>query len=682
MHFASILFAIICDIAALKSSDTELYRAGERFSLTGHVISAHQKTRKHIFWSNSYSLMFKMSDNTVHPREDVLYRLDGHLLLWKGWKRRVVVEHLVPVATNVPPIPVESTIIRVTGGLENSRLVRLAGTIVRVAEDESDIQYCWFTLKNEEGIVAIVCLKRFTPIATLAPLIGAKVKIVGVPMATTTWRSMLPPMLTLSTINPIDIIEPAETDPEKLPKFTSSQIVGRQRINGTVIVKAKEGFYVRFKPDNKRMQIALVRPAVGQMMPAIGESVIVAGFASLCGYHLQFDEAILKTAQQNSSAGSESEDQNAVVKSLPIPKLFTDESGNAKIDMNRHGSLVSIIGTVRDTPPLSAEGRRLVVEDGGYRVGIETELIDLPEWAENGSVVEATGILTVEYEQGASTYDLPHFRRFTLLPRDHNDFRLIRRAPLWTPQRLCIVIIVLLIAILWIVIWNRALRRLTEKRSEELYRERIAHKAAELKVAERTRLAVEIHDSLSQTLTGIALQFENGANETVVRQMLASCRHELKSCLWDLRSRTFEEKDMTEAIRRAIGPNAGNAKVDVRFNVPRCNLSETTTHAILRIVRELVVNAVRHGKATAVKVAGECHNETISFSVQDNGNGFDPSNAAGPTTGHFGLQGIRERIAGFRGNMTIDTAPGHGTRISIILNLTAPSATTNPSHKT
>ena len=172
---------------------------------------------------------------------------------------------------------------------------------------------------------------------------------------------------------------------------------------------------------------------------------------------------------------------------------------------------------------------------------------------------------------------------------------------------------------MWISLWNRALKHLSVKRGEELYRERIAHKAAELKVEERTRLAVEIHDSISQTLTGIALQFDNGANEAVVRQMLASCRHELKSCLWDLRSRTFEEKDRTEAIRRAIGPNAGGAKVDVRFNVPRDELSETTTHAILRIVRELVVNAVRHGKATEVKVAGECHNGTISFSVKDNG---------------------------------------------------------------
>ena len=681
MHFAVILLALICDIAALKGSDTKLYRAGERFSVTGHVISSNPQSRKQLFWSKPHSFMFYMTNNMVHARGDVLYRLDGHLFLWGGWKRQIVAERLAPVETNMPPVPLESTTARVAGGLENSRLVRLAGTIVRVAEDEADLKYCWLTLKNEEGSVAVACLKQHIQIASLTPLIGAKVRIVGVPTRSATWRSLLPPTLMLSAVHPIDVLEPAETDPEKLPKFISPQTIGRQRISGTVIANAKDGFYVRFLPNNQGMRLALVRPAAGQAVPAIGESVVVAGFASLYGYHIQFDESLLKIARQPSHPGGERDGRNAIAESLSIPDLFTDKSGNAKIDANRHGSLVSIVGTVRDMPPLSAEGRRLVVEDGGHRVGIETELIDIPEWVEIGSVIEATGILAVEYEEGGSAYDLPRFRRFSLLPRDRSDFRLIHRAPLWTPQRLCIVIIALLVVILWIGIWNRALRRLAEKRGEELYRERIAHKAAELKVAERTRLAVEIHDSISQTLTGIALQLENGADEAVVRQMLASCRHELKSCLWDLRSRTFEEKDMTEAVRRAIGPNAGSAKVDVRFNVPRSDLSETTTHAILRIVRELVVNAVRHGRATEVKVAGECHNGTISFSVRDNGAGFDPSSAAGPATGHFGLQGIRERIAEFRGSMAIDTAPGQGTRISVILNLATPSTTANPSRK-
>ena len=79
------------------------------------------------------------------------------------------------------------------------------------------------------------------------------------------------------------------------------------------------------------------------------------------------------------------------------------------------------------------------------------------------------------------------------------------------------------------------------------------------------------------------------------------------------------------------------------------------------------MNAIRHGGATTVKVAGERHDDTISFSVKDNGRGFDPEAAPGPEKGHFGLLGIRERLKEFGGEMSIESKPGHGTHITIRL---------------
>ena len=147
--------------------------------------------------------------------------------------------------------------------------------------------------------------------------------------------------------------------------------------------------------------------------------------------------------------------------------------------------------------------------------------------------------------------------------------------------------------------------------------------------------------------------------------MLASCRRELRDCLWDLKSRTFDEKDMTEAVNRAIVPHVGNAKATVRFNVPRSTLSEPTTHSVLSIVRELVVNAIRHGKADRVWIAGESSDGRISFSVRDNGCGFDVASTPGPREGHFGLQGIRERVNAANGTVEIESSPGEGTKITI-----------------
>ena len=218
--------------------------------------------------------------------------------------------------------------------------------------------------------------------------------------------------------------------------------------------------------------------------------------------------------------------------------------------------------------------------------------------------------------------------------------------------------------------WNVTLKRKSEKRGKELYEEKIDHAIAEQKVEERTRLAVELHDSVSQTLTGIALQLDGGEIETA-KTMLASCRGELRRCLWDLRSRTFEEKDMTEAVTRTITPHLNGCATTVRFNVPRERLSESLTHAILRIVRELVVNAIRHGQAKHIKIAGEMHESTVSFSVTDNGTGFAPETAPGPNQGHFGLLGIRERIEDFNGTLKIASAPGKGAKFTVTLTTAA-----------
>jgi signal transduction histidine kinase len=662
-----ILLAAICDLAAIKNGGAQLYRAGERFAVTGHVITANPKSQNITFWKRPHSIVVHVTNDTSTLRHDVKYRLEGRLQLWNGWKKEILSERLVPVETNSYPAPIDSTISKALNGDNRHSLVRIKGVIVKAAEDEADAKYCWLTLKNEEGTLAAFCQKKSHPFAGLSTLIGAEVRLTGVSRESVTWRQHLPRALMLVGRNPIEVLRPSQTDPERLPRFSSTQALGRQRIDGVVIASSERGFILSYLENKKtnHSNVALICESTGQPRPSIGESVIIAGFASFDSYHLKFDEALVKIVRSPRKAEVK---KASSAKSVPIPRLFTDETGKRKIAAQLHGRLLRVRGTVRDIPHESTESRRIIIEEGGYRVEIDTaSLPGAIPWIKNNAVIEVAGILTVEYEPAVSAYALPRFERFTLLPRTVDDLRLVRSAPWWTPERLLGVIVALLGVIIWISYWNRTLRSMSARRGEKLYRERIAHAAAELKVEERTRLAVEIHDSISQTLTGIALQFDNGADEAVVRQMLASCRHELKNCLWDLRSRTFEEKDMTEAVRRAIGPNAGSAKVDVRFNVPRSDLSETTTHAILRIVRELVINAVRHGQASEIKVAGESHDGTISFSVRDNGCGFNPSNVAGPSTGHFGLQGIRERLNAFGGKLKIESEPGRGTKITAIL---------------
>ena len=94
-------------------------------------------------------------------------------------------------------------------------------------------------------------------------------------------------------------------------------------------------------------------------------------------------------------------------------------------------------------------------------------------------------------------------------------------------------------------------------------------------------------------------------------------------------------------------------------------LTDTTAHAVLNIARELTVNAVRHGHALRVRIAGEVKDGRVRFSVRDDGCGFDPSHAPGPSEGHFGLQGVKERINRLGGTLHIECAPGRGTEVTV-----------------
>ena len=273
-----------------------------------------------------------------------------------------------------------------------------------------------------------------------------------------------------------------------------------------------------------------------------------------------------------------------------------------------------------------------------------------------------------------------HYGRMLIAP-DFGSVEILRTPPWWTPRRLVTLVLVLALVLGATLVWNVLLRRKVERRSRELVAEQLARLESELKVGERTRLAVELHDTIAQNLTGAALEI-NTAEQTVredadgalrhlglAAKTLSSCRQELRNCIWDLRSQALEEEDMNDAIRRTLEPYVEEAALTVRFNVPRTLFTDNTAHALMRIIRELVLNAIRHGQAKSVRIAGSREGGRLLFSVRDDGCGFDPDRAPGVAHGHFGLQGIRERVKKFRGTVEIRSAPGAGTKVTVAFDL-------------
>ena len=300
---------------------------------------------------------------------------------------------------------------------------------------------------------------------------------------------------------------------------------------------------------------------------------------------------------------------------------------------------------------------------------------------EPGSTVDATGICWVDIDNWRPTAPFPQADGFTLVLRSPDDVTVVAYPPWWTPARLAWVIGALLALLVGFLAWNRALSHAARRMGLRFFREQVARVTAESRAAERSRLAVELHDSISQVLTGVALKIKSAhalartdvekslKNLSVAENALRSSREELRHCLWDLRNNILDMPDFEEAVRQMLKPLTGDAELAVRFPVSRRKLTDATAHVILQIIRELAVNAIHHGEATRLRIAGSLEGRVLSFSVADNGAGYDKSSAPGPEQGHFGILGIQDRLAHYNGTLSIQSAPGRGTKAVVSMQI-------------
>ena len=523
-------------------------------------------------------------------------------------------------------------------------------TVTDVFIDEIDPSFTILTLEDGNGATDIAVRANSMDILNWRRLIDTPVSITGICLQS---RSGSRRHLSHHVhVDPKTSVHPLS--PSEMPE--NANFPKRTEHRGVVLAfYDPETFYLK-TDDGRRLKVYMAADATA---PDVGDMVKVSGFVR---QNIFFDFLTNATVEGLGAASCHPEDPTVTT---PRTILY-DKLGQRMIKPSLDGHAIRITGTVRNALEIGTPNGKITLDCDGIAAAVRIGAMKPPPI---GSIVETTGICAIESESGGRSAGFVRLTGFTLLTRSAKDIKILRTPPWWTPFRLTMLVIVLTIVLLSSALGNIILRRKSEKRGKELYDERIGHALAEQKVEERTRLAVELHDSVSQTLTGIALQLDGGEVETA-KAMLASCRGELRRCLWDLRSRTFEEKDMTEAVTRTITPHLNGCAASVRFNVPREQLSESLTHAILRIIRELVVNAIRHGQAKHVRIAGEMHDDTVSFSVTDDGHGFDPETAPGPGQGHFGLLGIRERIEDFNGNLKIASTPNHGAKFTVMLTAT------------
>ena len=560
-------------------------------------------------------------------------------------------------------------------GLET---VRVKGTVRDASRDETDPNFIYMTL-NSDGSLVHAMVHNFDD-ASIVPvsLIGRNVTLCGT-VCTPSHQAhrYSGRYIAVSGFANVHIGEYAGSADGAAPDISSIGHIppqdiarlGRHRAAGTVRAVWRGD---RFLMETDNGETVFVKSLSGAL-PACGSRVSATGFPETDTFFLHLDNATWSACDGDPLPDEEPQD-------VSIDALCKNRRGVPHVNVDFNGKTIRFAGHVRFRSP--GDGRMLQVESEGHLVTVDlSPLANGAPDAELGAKVSVTGVYVIDGERTSFGDNVPHARGFFVVPRSADDFTVLSHPPWLTPGRMAFSLAVLLAVIAAIGTWNIALAKRAESRGRQLADEHLGRMASELKAAERTNLAVELHDALSQTLAGISLAVgaagEHAPHDRpeLVRYLnfasnaIDACRTELKNCLWDLRSKALDEGDMEKAVRMTIQQDLGGDRISIRFAVPRGKLSDRAAHDVLRTIRELAANAVRHGHAEHVSVAGCIEGGRLLFSVKDDGCGFDPASAPGVGQGHFGLQGIRERIKRYGGTVEIESAPGKGCKATVVLEL-------------
>jgi ligand-binding sensor domain-containing protein/signal transduction histidine kinase len=214
----------------------------------------------------------------------------------------------------------------------------------------------------------------------------------------------------------------------------------------------------------------------------------------------------------------------------------------------------------------------------------------------------------------------------------------------------------------------------------------------EERLIERTRIAQELHDTFLQDIVGLVFNIELASNELPsrpgeakgrlqgvldqLRQTVAAGRR----ALTDLRSPNISYGELSgallhlgEQLQTDSGP-----RLNIHIEGNDSWLPSLIGDEVFQIGREALFNAIRHAQATTIEVALSCKERGLTLRVADDGCGIEPEILRRGRTGHFGLQGMRERAERIRAQFTCRSQQGHGTEISIHVPLPVSAARRRP----
>jgi len=198
---------------------------------------------------------------------------------------------------------------------------------------------------------------------------------------------------------------------------------------------------------------------------------------------------------------------------------------------------------------------------------------------------------------------------------------------------------------------------------------------------ERRRIAREIHDGPAQELANLVLRAEY-CEQLLLHDDLTQLRTELsklkeiarntlkdiRKTIFDLRPMSLDDLGLAGEVPRLIQDFQERYKIPVEYHLfgKERRYSKYLEVTVFRIIQEALNNIQKHAGASEVVVKLELHPERIYAVIQDDGKGFDVQSAMN-LSDHYGLLNMRERANIFKGELNVNSAPGKGTEIILVI---------------
>jgi signal transduction histidine kinase len=501
-------------------------------------------------------------------------------------------------------------------------------------------------------------------------LVDSRVRIEGLAAGTINHRrQLLQPILWLQDWSWLKVLK-AAPPVQDVPTISASKlfafrVVGqsghRVRVAGTVVAAFSDGtVFIRDEATALGLQLQPPMPlSAGTRIEAIGFPKIQRFGASLVNTRL--------------------------IQQVPGPEPPAIEASLTDLLNGAHDNdLVAVTATLSGSFR-AEEGQVLVLQEGGMTFRVSAPLLEQEPPA--GSRVRVTGICQVDSIKmtASGIQSLP--RTVSLRCRGADDVAVLNSPSWWTVRRLALAVGVLLLAVALAGLWITVLRRQVRRQTTAL-RWRIEREAA---LDERQRIAREFHDTLEQGLTGLLLRLEavqaHGVNEKgdhllrASRGLVSQMQVETRSLVSELRVPSQENADLVAALQAIVDEHplgcGPTLKLEASANLPP--LPSRTVHHLRMIAREGVTNALKHARASCIRLSLGVEGSRLRMTIADDGQGFDSGSLHGGQRGHFGCIGIEERCQKFGGVASWRSTPGRGTTLEIELTLET-SATAADGH--